>query len=146
MPLISVTRLRLRSIRFVPALLWHGRLVTREIIRVQGFLTGKLFVDAKLTVWTMTAWNDLTSMRAFRDTGAHKRVMPHLANWCSEATSVHWEQESDHLPDWERAYERLVREGRVIYVKKPSGNQRERRFPEPCMPGRVQRDLRPPPR
>jgi hypothetical protein len=143
MAVISVTRLRLRSVRFLPQFLWANFVVTRQIAKTSGFLRGRLFVDAELTFWTTTAWNDAGSLRSFRDSGAHKRAMPRLAKWCSEATTVHWDQLDDHLPDWKQAYDRLVREGRVIYVNNPSEFQKERKFPEPRLSGRLQRALTP---
>lgn len=47
-------------------------------------------------------------MHAYRDGGAHRRVMPRLLKWCDEATVVHWTQESPSLPDWPEAHRRLV--------------------------------------
>lgn len=118
-------------------------LVNRQITGMRGFLRARLLVDKKLTFWTASAWSDVPSMRSFRDSGAHKRAMPKLANWCSEATSVHWEQGDDQLPDWKKAYDGLVRDGRVIYVKIPSKDQKERRFAEPRSSSKIQQELRP---
>jgi hypothetical protein len=143
MAVVSVTRLRLRSFRFLPQFLWANFLVKRQIVKAPGLRRARLFVDARLTFWTMTAWNDAASMRSFRDSGAHKRAMPRLVNWCSESTSVHWDQESDELPGWKHAYDRLVHDGRVIHVKAPSVHQKARNFPEPRSAGRLQQDLRP---
>jgi hypothetical protein len=69
--------------------------------------------------------------------------MPKLASWCAEATSVHWEQADDQLPDWKNAHDRLLRDGRVIYVKIPSADQKERRFAEPRSSSKIQQELRP---
>jgi hypothetical protein len=144
MPLISVTRLRLRSIWYLPQFLWINSLVNRQVVRTSGFLRGKLLADKRLTFWTTTAWTDVASMRAYRDSGPHKRAMPKLADWCSEATSVHWEQDSDQLPEWKQAHERLIRDGRVTYVKTPSADQKDRRFAEPS-DSRIRQELRPRP-
>ena len=143
MTFVSVTRLRLRSVRFLPSFLWSNFFVNGQIVRAKGFLRGRLLVDKKLTFWTTTAWSDVPCMRSFRDSGAHKRAMPKLANWCSESTSVHWEQENDQLPDWKQAYDRLVREGRVIYVNNASADQKERKFAEPRSSSKIQQELRP---
>jgi len=143
MPIISVTRLRIRSFRFLPQFLWMNSAVKRQIIKAHGFLRGRLLVDKGFTFWTTTAWTDEASMRAFRDSAAHKRAMPKLQNWCSESTSVHWNQDNDELPDWNRAHDRIVKNGRVIYVKAPSEFQKEKRFPAPPSSSKMQQELRP---
>ena len=96
-----------------------------------------------LVFWTTTAWKDVAAMKAFRDSAAHKHTMPKLQGWCCEATSHHWDQENDQLPDWKQAYDRIVRDGRVIYLKAPSECQKDRRFPEPHVSSKIQQELRP---
>jgi antibiotic biosynthesis monooxygenase len=143
MPVVSVTRLKLRLIWFLPQFLWMNNSVNRQIVKAPGFLRGRLLVDKGFTFWTTTAWNDEASMRAFRDSGPHKRAMPRLPNWCSEATSVHWSQDNDQLPDWNSAYDRILKNGRVIYVKSPSDRQKEKRFSAPRASSKIQQELRP---
>jgi len=143
MPIVSVTRLKLRSIWFLPQFLWMNSSVTRQIVKARGFLRGRLLVDKGLTFWTTTAWSDEVSLRAFRDSGVHKRAMPKLPTWCCEATSVHWNQDDDQLPDWNHAFDRVVKDGRVIYVKSPSDCQKGKRFPAPRSSSKIQQELRP---
>jgi hypothetical protein len=123
--------------------MWMNSFVNRQIVRSDGFLRGRLLIDKGLTSWTTTAWRDESSMKAFRDSDAHKRAMPKLAGWCTEATSVHWTQDSDALPDWKQAWNRLVKDGRVVYVKTPSESHKARRFPEPLSSSKIQQELRP---
>lgn len=59
-------------------------------------------------------------MRAFVSSGAHRRVMPKLKDWCDEAYLVHWEQESRELLDWQEAHRRMKDEGRRSKVNNPS--------------------------
>jgi hypothetical protein len=143
MPVVSVTRLKLRSIWFLPQFLWMNNSINRQIVKAPGFVRGRLLVDKGFTFWTATAWNDEASMRGFRDSGAHRRAMPKLPEWCSEATSVHWNQDNNQLPDWNGAYDRILRNGRVIYVKSPSDRQKEKRFPAPRASSKIQQELRP---
>jgi len=49
--------------------------------------------------------------------------MPKLVEWCSEASTVHWEQESRQLPDAERAVRRMLEDGRLTGVRPPSEAQ-----------------------
>jgi hypothetical protein len=100
MAFISVTRLRLRSIRFFPPFLWWGLLSSVQAKRAPGNLKGTGLRDLHFTFWTLTAWTDEHAMRAFMWSGAHQRVMPKLYNWCDEASVVHWNQETAELPSW----------------------------------------------
>lgn len=131
MVFISVTRLQLRSFRFLPVFLWTNSSIVRSVPKTPGFLGGKLLVDAKNAFWTMTTWKDQASMRAFRGSGAHGRSMARLANWCSETAVVHWESENDQLPDWITARQRLINDGRFSPVTYPSEDHIAHRVREP---------------
>jgi hypothetical protein len=120
MALISMTRLRLRSLRYVPELLWHIYASARQARRAPGFLGGTLAGEKIRGFWTITAWEDEAAMRAFRGADAHHRVMPKLLNWCDEASVAHWEQDSATLPDMEEALRRMVADGRLSKVNHPS--------------------------
>ena len=76
--LSSVTRLRVRSVRFLPAFLWKTFLSQRQVERAPGFLGGELLVDSGLTFWTLTVWGSEQAMKRFRGAGAHARVMSRL--------------------------------------------------------------------
>ena len=43
-----------------------------------------------------------------------------LAEWCDEASVVHWTQETADLPEWHEAHRRMVAEGRASRVRHPS--------------------------
>ena len=70
-------------------------------------------------------------MRAFRNAGAHRTVMPSLAQWCDEATYVHWQQDGATAPSLTQAYERLQSDGVVSKVLHPSPAHATRDFPPP---------------
>src|ERR1700680_753483 len=103
MALIFVTRLRVRSLIYLPQFLWETFKSTRQVVRSSGFLGGRLLVNAKSVFWTMTAWKNEAAMNAYRTGGAHRRVMPKLLNWCDEAAVVHLTQESSEVPPWHYA-------------------------------------------
>src|SRR5688500_18408932 len=131
MAFISVTRLRLRSIRFFPPFLWWGLLSGVQAKRAPGNLKAAGLRDLHLTFWTLTAWTDEHAMRAFMLSGAHQRVMPKLFNWCDEASVVHWNQETAELPSWSEAHRRMVEDGRQSRVRYPSDSQRAKRITPP---------------
>jgi hypothetical protein len=135
MPLISVTRLRVRSIRYLLQFAWHAFASARQAQRAPGFLAGRIVREPGNIFWTLTAWKDATAMKAFRDTEAHKRAMPRLLDWCDEACVVNWEQESLVLPDWLESYERIVLGGRPSKVKHPSEAQLANRIAQPRIRG-----------
>ena len=120
MVFVSLTRLRVRSIRFMPRFAWQ-MLVTRNQIRTAaGFQRGSLLADRAWTFWTMTAWDSQESMRAYMTSNAHKKAMPFLLDWCDEASVAHWNQPDVEVPTWEEADLRMRTEGRVSKVRHPS--------------------------
>jgi heme-degrading monooxygenase HmoA len=120
MALISVTRLHLRSWRYIIAFSIYTMAATRQIKRSRGFLAGHLGVEALRGFWTITAWTTEADMLAFRNSGAHRPAMAKLLNWCNEASFVHWQTDSPALPSMQEAHERLRSAGRVSKVRFPS--------------------------
>src|SRR5687768_1606267 len=120
MTFISVTRLRLRSVRFFPSFALHTWRSTRQVKIAKGFLDGQFSTEGKLAFWTLTAWVDEESMRLYRNTDAHMRAMPRLIEWCDEASMVHWEQEENALPSPSEALSRMLSGGRLSKVRYPS--------------------------
>jgi hypothetical protein len=140
--LISIKRLRVRSFSYLPQFLWSNGLAVRQLRRTFGFHAGRLLVDRHLTFWTMTAWVDEAAMRAYRNSGAHRQIMPKLLKWCDEATVAHWHQEHGALPDWLEAHRRIISEGKVSRVNHPSPDHATRQFPPPRV-GRLSREVQP---
>jgi heme-degrading monooxygenase HmoA len=120
---ISITRLRVRSIRFLPFFVLYTYRSLRQVKTSSGFQCGGLLADRSWTFWTMTAWDNQESMRRFMTTGAHRAAMPRLLNWCDEASVVHWEQAEAALPSWTEADQRMRASGRVSKVRNPSPQQ-----------------------
>ncbi len=141
--LASVTRLRVRSIAYLPAFVWQTFLSQRQVVRAAGFLGGKLLIDVKRTFWTLTVWDSERSMKAFRGSNAHAKVMPRLAKWCDEAAYAHWLLDDDSVVSWEEAYEHLVRDGRLSRVTHPSANHEAQQFSRPRLSPLIGQDLKP---
>lgn len=120
MPFISVTRLRVRTIRFLPGFAWHTARSLRQVRSAAGFQGGNLLADRRWTFWTMTAWDSEESMRRYMTGGSHKKAMPRLMHWCDEASVVHWEQSEADLPSWTEADRRMRVGGRASKVRSPS--------------------------
>jgi heme-degrading monooxygenase HmoA len=142
MPLISVTRLRVRTWTFLPQFLWDTIKSVRQVQRSAGFLGGRLLVNARYVFWTMTAWQDEAAMNAYRTGGAHRKAMPKLLNWCDEAAVVHWTQDSAEIPDWRQAQEHMAEKGKLSKVNHPSAVQASQRIPAPQR-SRIAQTLKP---
>jgi heme-degrading monooxygenase HmoA len=122
MTFVSLTRLRIRSFRFVPLFLYHAFLSRNQVKRAPGFQNGSLLADRSFTFWTITLWDSEESMRKFMVSGYHKAAMPHLVEWCDEASVAHWTQTETALPSWEEADRRMREIGRASKVRNPSPN------------------------
>jgi hypothetical protein len=141
--LASVTRLRVRFVRYIPAFVWKTLLAQRQVMRAPGFCGGRLLVDASRTFWTLTLWESEQAMKTFRGSGAHARVMPRLLEWCDEASYAHWIPANASVPDWPEAYGRLISEGRLSRVAHPSPDHDARRFARPRLKPLIGQDLKP---
>ena len=135
MTFVSVTRLRIRSIWFMPLFAWDTLRSLRQVKRAVGFQEGSLLPDRRFTFWTMTAWDSRESMRRYMTSGAHKAAMPMLMKWCDEASVVHWEQADEKLPTWAEADRRMRTEGRISKVQHPSAGHAGLRYEEPRFTG-----------
>jgi heme-degrading monooxygenase HmoA len=143
MPVVSITRLRVRAWRFLPAFIFAAARIARQARRAQGILHTNLLRDRGNAFWTCTCWESETAMRTFMLAEPHGAAMRKLLNWCDEAALVHWTQDDATLPTWEEAHARLQRDGRPSKVLHPTRRisrmrlRRRTRGPrERCGPGR----------
>lgn len=119
MAFISVTRLRPRSLRFLPGVALHTWRSRRQLKGVPGFLGGYLGSGPNLALWTVTVWTDEGAMRAYRDAAAHFKAMPKLVGWCAEASVVHWTTDCSLVPSPDEAAERM-KAGRTSKLRHPA--------------------------
>jgi heme-degrading monooxygenase HmoA len=139
--LASVTRLRVRSLLFLPAFARYVFLSWRQVVRADGFRGGRLLIDRHLTFWTLTVWETERAMKAFRGAAAHAKVMPRLVHWCDEASYAHWALSGDRVPSWQEAYEHLQKEGKLSRVAHPSHQHEAREFAAPRLKPLIGNDL-----
>ena len=135
MPFVSVTRLRLRSLRFLPLFAVYTLRSIQQVKTSTGFKGGALLPDRRWTFWTMTIWDTQESMRAYMVAGSHRTAMPHLLDWCDEASVVHWNQPDDDLPTWNEADRRMRESGRVSKVRLPSPQHADLSYQPPRVAG-----------
>ncbi|HTZ97551.1 MAG TPA: DUF3291 domain-containing protein [Terriglobales bacterium] len=131
MAVVSITRLRVRSWRFLPWFFLYALRSARQAAKADGNLAARLLRDQRNTFWTGTIWTSDAAMKHFMLSGVHRGAMPKLLNWCDEAALVHWTQEGNELPSWAEACARLEREGRPSKIYHPSPAHAAHKFPEP---------------
>jgi hypothetical protein len=131
MPLISITRLRVRSWYYLPQFFIQSLLINRQAAAAEGNLKVRLLKDRNNTFWTATSWQSVAAMKAFMIAKPHGPVMRKLLNWCDEASLVHWEQADPELPSWDAAHRRLEQEGRLSKVNHPSAAHTAHKYPPP---------------
>ena len=120
MPLVSVTRLRIRSWMYLPAFFFRSFRIGNRAKAASGNLGVRILNDHRRTFWTCTAWESEAEMRAFMLAPPHGPAMRKLLEWCDEAAVVHWSQAATEMPTWTEAHERMQREGRPSKVNHPS--------------------------
>ena len=125
---VSVTRFRVRSLRFLPFFLIHAQRCLVQIRRADGYLAGALRHDRDHAYWTASVWRDEAALLACVTGGAHRSAMPKLSDWGDEASSVRWHQDSPELPDWPLAVERMRREGRAVPLRHPGAKHADLSF------------------
>ena len=125
MSFISVTRLRLRSIRFlIPFAIMTARSKS-QVESSNGCIGAEVRKTKGLAFWTLTIWDSEASMRSFMTHSPHREAMTKLAGWCDEASVCHWTQESLEPPTWDQASGQLAKLGRLSRVTHPSDAQRD---------------------
>jgi hypothetical protein len=120
MSIVSVTRFRLRGLRYLPFFMIHAQRSLMQIRRADGYLAGAVRRDRNLAYWTMSIWRDERALLGYVTSGAHRTAMPKLADWGDEASTVRWDQDGCDLPDWFVATERMQREGRPLPLRHPA--------------------------
>ncbi len=116
---VSVTRFRVRSLRFLPFFLIHAQRCLAQIRRSDGYVAGALRHDRDRAYWTMSVWRDEAALLAYVTGGAHRDAMPKMSEWGDEASTVRWVQDSGKLPFWPEAIERMRRDGRPVPLRYP---------------------------
>jgi len=75
MPLVAITRLRVRSWRYLPIFFPQA---LRQLVRAEGNLATRLLRDRQNTFWTTTIWATEATMKGFMLSGVHRNVMRKL--------------------------------------------------------------------
>jgi Antibiotic biosynthesis monooxygenase len=134
MPVIVVTRLRLRDPAFFNEFFASAAAVVEQAQGTEGNLAADVLAEANNTYWTRTAWQERASMNSFVGTEPHLSTMDRIDDWCDEATFVDWEQPSVGPVDWQDGHQRLVADGQTAQLTHGSDAHQTRGFPAPVVP------------
>ena len=123
MPIVSVTRLHLRSLRFVPSFLIIAIRSSMQARKAAGYLGGWTATEWPFGFWTSTWWSDADALRAFRNGEPHLTAMRKLLGWCDEASYTHWDEREPRMIEPAEAHRRLAEGGTLSKVVHPSPRQ-----------------------
>lgn len=137
MAIVSITRLRVRSSRYLIPFLFYALRSTRQAKHAQGNIAISLLRDTDRTFWTRTVWTTESAMKDYMLAGAHRQAMRKLLEWCDEASLVHWEQQDDREPGWAESHQRLQSQGRLSKVNHPSPAHKSFLIRPPRTPSRA---------
>jgi hypothetical protein len=90
MPVIVVTRLRLRDAALLDEFFTHAVAVMEQATHSEGNLGADALAEAHDVWWSVTAWQDRNHMKAFVDNEPHLSTASLLDHLCDEATFVDW--------------------------------------------------------
>jgi quinol monooxygenase YgiN len=134
MPIIVVTRLRLRDPSLLDEFFTHAAAVLEQAQKSEGNLGADALAEAHDAWWSVTAWQDRPQMQAYVNTDPHLSTEALLDHLCDEATFVDWEQTSPQLPDWPTGWHHLVADGHSATLTHQSETNQTRAFPAPVQP------------
>jgi len=120
MALVSVTRLRIRSWRYVLPFALYTLRATKQARKSTGFLAGWVGSSGNRAFWTVTVWTDEAAMKRYRDNGVHKGAMPRMLDWADEGAMARYEQPALEPPDGTAALAALLSRGRTSKVRHPT--------------------------
>lgn len=121
MPVLAMTRLKLKSARLLPKFILENETAVKQLKTAKGFICGKTLAEPSLGMWTTTLWDSEENMRAYYISDAHSKLMPKLSHYACEAVTTHISFDEKKLPSWGFVHEQLSSKGRFSTVlKEPS--------------------------
>lgn len=131
MPVVSITRLRVRSWKFMPGFVVYAVRSRMQAAKAEGNRGMNLMREPGNVFWTATLWDSEEAVKKFMVRDAHGQAMRRLLEWCDEAAVARWNQDSRELPDWQEAHRRMQAEGRPSKVRFPSAAHQRFEIPAP---------------
>ena len=137
MPVVSITRLRVRKWRFMPGFAVYAVRSRSQALKAEGNLGIRLMRAPGNVFWTATAWESEDAVKRFMLAQPHGEAMKRLMDWCDEASVAHWTVDDAALPSWSEADRRMRTQGRASKVYHPSPHHADLSYAEPRTSGAV---------
>ena len=119
MAVVVATRMKPVQLHVLPRFLAGSLAAARQAGRTPGFLGGRLRAEPFGGLWTLTMWESGRDVVGYRDSGAHRALVPRLSGWASEAVLGVWNTESPALPGWDEAARRIAEHPRFWPLDRP---------------------------
>lgn len=103
---VVVTRLDARGLQGVRAVLRQTGRVVADCRSLPGFLGGRLAVDPRGRMWTLTAWDSPAALRAFRS--LHAPVAAGIDEVARGSSVQAFRHEGSTVPTWKDAAARTT--------------------------------------
>lgn len=107
MPILAITRLRLRTVWLLPRFLQRNAAILRQAAVSPGFLRGAVLPEPTLVFWTTTLWESPDALRGYVLGEPHRAAMSMLAGFASESRTVQLPH-AGALPAWPDAHRLLA--------------------------------------
>jgi hypothetical protein len=127
---VSVTRLRVRSVRYLLPFVWWTLRVLRQSRRSPGYVSGAATRMRDGSFWTATVWESAGHTRGFRNAEPHEDAMRGIRRWCDEAVYARYATDATTPPAWEEAHHRLIAAPRFTRLDHPSEKHRTKQLPD----------------
>jgi hypothetical protein len=129
MAVVVATRMVPSKLRHLPAFLVGSMRAGAQAQRAAGFRAGRMRIVRGPAFWTLTVWQDGRHMSAYRDSGVHAKLAPHIARWAKEAAFTVWQTDNTLLPSWREATRRMA--DRAVFAPLENPNERHIRHELP---------------
>ena len=111
--IISITKIQLKNIWQLLKFMKHAGRLRNQAISADGVIHVDVKADlGKLTFYTLTAWENESSLREFMLGGYHKEAMKNTKKIAKQAVSTH--HEGNKIPDWQEALQ-ILEENKRVY-------------------------------
>lgn len=96
--LVVATRLSPRGLSGLRATVSLSQTVVEQLADLPGFRGGRLLIDHRRDLWTVTTWSDRASLAAF---GAlHAPVVARIDDVARSSSTTGWRQDAHEVPTW----------------------------------------------
>ena len=110
--LALLSYLPLKKFWTIPKFLWRTSKIERQLSESRGLIGYSLHAEfLKKRFWTLSVWEDESSLRAFVSHLPHSRTMIDLAPHMAQTKFTRWKVKGSALPpDWDEAKGRMARQ------------------------------------